>query len=504
MVAPQPPPTPAAPIKVADLAAPTLPTLGLPTAETMLGGPLWANGAPPGLELLLARLPTAIADPTLLTLQRALLTAPGPADGPPELLLARIDRLLAMAEPAAAQQLLELVPEGAAGPEVAVRRLRAALAAGHTQPACEAAQAQAALTPPWPAARIVCAALANDAAAVQLDLDLLESRGEPIDPTLAGLARAAAAGGRFTLPSALPDDPLLLPLLRMVPLEVDPGTVAALPIPARRALADNPALPAAARAAAAGPPRPGPSVRPELAGNTPGDWAASTASVPAAQRARWLALADGLGLAVPDPIWDELYRTEPADPGPAPDLALWRGFEVARIGEQRGGRSAVCPAAPRRPPRGRGAGHPAPGAGRAGRAWARRAGPLAGGRHRWGVGSVSAMLDAFLEMMAAERGSARHTLDAYRRDLADFRAFLAKCGGTLPTAGGDDIRAYLAQLADAGLLPSTTARRLAAIRQYYRFLFLEGGGPTTPPPTSTRPSRAAACPSSWRKRRSRR
>ena len=33
-------------------------------------------------------------------------------------------------------------------------------------------------------------------------------------------------------------------------------------------------------------------------------------------------------------------------------------------------------------------------------------------------------LDAFLEMMAAERGAARHTLDAYRRDLAAFAAFL--------------------------------------------------------------------------------
>lgn len=335
--APPPQPIPIAPIKVEDLAAPTLSALGLPAAETLLGGPLWANSAPPGLELLLARLPTATADPTLLTLQRGLLTAPGPADAPPELLLARVDRLLAMAEPAAAQQLLELVPDGAAGPEVTVRRLWAALAAGQTQPACEAARAQAALTPPWPAARIVCAALAHDPAAVQLDLDLLESRGETIDSTLAGLARAAAAGERFTLPPALPNDALLLPLLRTVQLDVDPGTVAALPMPARRALAENPGLPAAARAAAGGPPRPGPSVRPEFAGNAPTDWAGAMASVPAAQRARWLALTDGLGVAVPDPVWDELYRTDPADPGPAPDLALWRGFELARVGEQRGG-----------------------------------------------------------------------------------------------------------------------------------------------------------------------
>lgn len=85
-----------------------------------------------------------------------------------------------------------------------------------------------------------------------------------------------------------------------------------------------------------------------------------------------------------------------------------------------------------------------------------------------------AMLDAFLEMMVAERGAARHTLDAYRRDLADFAGFLARRNLTLPNATGDEIRAYLAALAEAGLRPATTARRLAAIRQYYRFLYLEG------------------------------
>ena len=83
-------------------------------------------------------------------------------------------------------------------------------------------------------------------------------------------------------------------------------------------------------------------------------------------------------------------------------------------------------------------------------------------------------LDAFLEMMAAERGAARHTLDAYRRDLAAFAAFLRERQRGLSEATGDDIRAYLAVLTAAGMRPSTTARRLAAIRQYYRFLYVEG------------------------------
>lgn len=87
---------------------------------------------------------------------------------------------------------------------------------------------------------------------------------------------------------------------------------------------------------------------------------------------------------------------------------------------------------------------------------------------------MSVTLDAFLEMMAAERGAARNTLDAYRRDLADFGSFLAREGKEPAAAGGDDIRAYLARLAGLGLRPSTAARRLAAIRQYFRFLYLEG------------------------------
>jgi hypothetical protein len=337
VVAPPPPPALTAPIKVESLAPPTLSALGLPAAETLLGGPLWANGSPPDLELLLRRLPAEITDPTLLALQRALLTAPGPADAADALLLTRVDRLLAMAEPAAAEQLLELVPDTPPSAEFTSRRLLAAFAAGQTESACADAQAQAAVASPLPQARIVCAALARDPAAVELGLDLLESRGEPADSTLAGLARAAAAGGRFALRAPVPDDPLLLPLLRAVPLDIDPGVVAGLPLPVRRALAVNPELPSAARAAASGPPRAGPSVRPELAGNAPGDWMAALATVPTPQRARWAALVDGLGLEVPAAVWAELDRTVLASTDSAPDLLLWRGFEIARINEQRGG-----------------------------------------------------------------------------------------------------------------------------------------------------------------------
>jgi integrase/recombinase XerD len=83
-------------------------------------------------------------------------------------------------------------------------------------------------------------------------------------------------------------------------------------------------------------------------------------------------------------------------------------------------------------------------------------------------------IEAFLEMLAAERGAATNTLEAYRRDLAAFAGFLAGRGGRPETAGTDDIRAFLGRLAQAGMAPRTAARRLSALRQFFRFLLTEG------------------------------
>jgi integrase/recombinase XerD len=81
-------------------------------------------------------------------------------------------------------------------------------------------------------------------------------------------------------------------------------------------------------------------------------------------------------------------------------------------------------------------------------------------------------IDAFLEMLAAERGAARNTLAAYASDLADFAAF---CAPQPPAAAeAERISAYLAHLAAAGLSARTAARRLSALRQFFRFLAAEG------------------------------
>ncbi|MGX9963732.1 site-specific tyrosine recombinase XerD [Roseomonas sp. F4] len=82
--------------------------------------------------------------------------------------------------------------------------------------------------------------------------------------------------------------------------------------------------------------------------------------------------------------------------------------------------------------------------------------------------------EAFLEMLAAERGAARNTLAAYTADLADFSAHCAPRGITPLTADAGTIQSYLRALTDAGFAARTAARRLSALRQFFRFLVQEG------------------------------
>ena len=84
------------------------------------------------------------------------------------------------------------------------------------------------------------------------------------------------------------------------------------------------------------------------------------------------------------------------------------------------------------------------------------------------------LIDAFLEMLAAERGAAANTLEAYRRDLEDFSGFLAARKLVLTSTEPADIAAYLRALAEEGLAASSRARRLSALRQLFKFLLAEG------------------------------
>jgi integrase/recombinase XerD len=84
------------------------------------------------------------------------------------------------------------------------------------------------------------------------------------------------------------------------------------------------------------------------------------------------------------------------------------------------------------------------------------------------------VINAFLDMVSAERGGADNTLEAYRRDLKDWSDFLGSRGGSIATATSQQARDHLAALSDLGFKATTMARHLSAIRQLHKFLYAEG------------------------------
>ncbi len=84
----------------------------------------------------------------------------------------------------------------------------------------------------------------------------------------------------------------------------------------------------------------------------------------------------------------------------------------------------------------------------------------------------SGLIENFLDMMSAERGASRNTLEAYRNDLLDFAGHATGRKRSLKTAKRDDVKSYLAANS-ATLAASTQARRLSSLRQFFAFLYSE-------------------------------
>lgn len=94
-----------------------------------------------------------------------------------------------------------------------------------------------------------------------------------------------------------------------------------------------------------------------------------------------------------------------------------------------------------------------------------------------------ASVDAFLNMLVAERGAAINTRHAYERDLADVCAFLKTQGKAIDTATTDDLKSYLTDLSQrvnakskggAQTAVRTIARRISALRQFFGYMVSEG------------------------------
>ncbi len=86
---------------------------------------------------------------------------------------------------------------------------------------------------------------------------------------------------------------------------------------------------------------------------------------------------------------------------------------------------------------------------------------------------ASREVDAFLEMMAAERGAAANTIASYRIDLEDFAGFTARRERRIEAADARLIRDYLSWLRAKGRSARTASRRLSSLRQFFRFLHAE-------------------------------
>ena len=103
-------------------------------------------------------------------------------------------------------------------------------------------------------------------------------------------------------------------------------------------------------------------------------------------------------------------------------------------------------------------------------------------------------VEAFLEMLTAERGVASNTEQSYGRDLKAYAAFLTGRGVAVEAADIGHIRAFLAALAAAGLASVSTARTLSALRQFHRFLVTEGVRADDPSAAIDSPRRGRTLP----------
>jgi len=108
--------------------------------------------------------------------------------------------------------------------------------------------------------------------------------------------------------------------------------------------------------------------------------------------------------------------------------------------------------------------------------------------------SDESLVELFLDMLAAERGAGKNTLDAYRNDLADLTTHLRAAGRMIAGADTDDLRGFLTSLAERGFKASSLARRLSAVRQLYRFLYAEGKRGDDPAAVLEGPKRGRSLP----------
>ena len=99
-------------------------------------------------------------------------------------------------------------------------------------------------------------------------------------------------------------------------------------------------------------------------------------------------------------------------------------------------------------------------------------------------------IEEYLTWLRLERGRARSTVEAYRRDLRAWAAHLHDLGRAVADVTEDDLVRWVGDLGEQGLAPSTRKRRIVAARNLHRYLAEEGhvaadvGADVAPPPVA--------------------
>jgi len=114
------------------------------------------------------------------------------------------------------------------------------------------------------------------------------------------------------------------------------------------------------------------------------------------------------------------------------------------------------------------------------------------------------LVEGFLRHLADERGLSPHTVTAYRGDLDDLQGFLTGYYGT-PDWGWEHVdrltlRSFLGWGRRKGLARSTLARKLSAVRTFFRFLHREEALPGNPARSLRGPRRERTLPAHLRPR----
>jgi integrase/recombinase XerC len=93
------------------------------------------------------------------------------------------------------------------------------------------------------------------------------------------------------------------------------------------------------------------------------------------------------------------------------------------------------------------------------------------------IAPISSLVDEYLRVLGNERGSSEHTLRAYRRELLGFAAYIAESHSRMSSVASIEhthIRSYLGTLLERGLSKASTARALAAVRSWFKWLARSG------------------------------